>query len=457
MDYLFQQVPTDGYPTAVFLIVAVIGMSLIIIRPYWAFLFSVGCFAARNVNAAVFTRLDVTGEYLNLNDLLLWIVLIAMIVNTVKKKRKILLPKIIVALILVLAIGTLQSLFKYGIEPFVLRSIWAVAIFPILFIVSVNMVNSPIQSRRFYWALFAGALLAALQHMFFIGATYAGGRIEGAELRTIAYMFSGGYFIIAVALFSKFEGKGSANRFFYYIGLGLIIFSLLMNQTRQLYVIFILLMIIMFFLFMRHIEIGKNIVKIFTITTISLLIAGIIFTNIGFREMFSQRFEFLQEEDVRESSYLTRWVGMNTELDIWLNSTIILGTGTSYPPDIVQAYKNVDPKMRMDMYGALDHVAFSSYLAHFGILGAILYLFLLPFLTLRAAYGLARNHMNDYLGKVALLAMTAAVFYMINPFGSMLYTASVTSQVPALIFGALWGVYINEKKTNIIRIKNDTR
>jgi len=62
-----------GYPLIFFYLVAVVGIILVIFRPYWAFLFSLFCLAARNFHAAVYTRTLFFGPYLNLNDLLEWI------------------------------------------------------------------------------------------------------------------------------------------------------------------------------------------------------------------------------------------------------------------------------------------------------------------------------------------------------------------------------------------------
>jgi hypothetical protein len=72
------------------------------------------CLSARNFHAAVYTRTEFLGPYLNLNDLLLWIAFFAMVTELFKKGKALWMPKILLAIFALLLIGDLQSLFKYG-------------------------------------------------------------------------------------------------------------------------------------------------------------------------------------------------------------------------------------------------------------------------------------------------------------------------------------------------------
>ena len=98
-----------SYPLEIYFLAAFIGLILIIYRPKWAFLFSTFCLSARNFHMAVFTRPPFFGEILNLNDLLLWITVLAMF-KVVLQGQKIWVPNILLAIMGVLLLGVSGSL-----------------------------------------------------------------------------------------------------------------------------------------------------------------------------------------------------------------------------------------------------------------------------------------------------------------------------------------------------------
>ena len=89
--------------------------------------------------------------------------------------------------------------------------------------------------------------------------------------------------------------------------------------------------------------------------------------------------------------------------------------------------------------GALGHVAYSAYLAHFGLIGLLTYGFLLPYLTIKVGRRYYLHHTYDYGGAIAITAMALAFFDVFTLLSSNHYIAS-TSQVQGLIYGALWGL-----------------
>jgi len=444
MTYIFEQYPLDGYPDIVFYLVTVIGAGLIVIKPKWAFLFAVVCLTGKNAFAAVFTRTALFGEYLNLNDLCLWIAVAALVIDVCRQSVKIVIPKILMFLIAIVVFGSVQSLLKYGSEVFVLRSIWAVAIFPIMFLVSVNMVRTNDDARLFYWALFIGAVFATIQHMVYLSHSYSLGITEGAKLRTIAYITNGGLFIIATAIFAKLNEK--RHSIFYYCGVVLMAISALMNQTRQLYVVFTLTVITMFFMLRRHINVKSTLIKISFVAITVIMVSSYAFVNLDMSEIIGERVEFLHEREAFESSYLTRWMGIQTEVRLWLDSTIILGVGTAYPPEITEPRRSGGDMDDIWRTGALKHVALSSYLANYGLVGAMVYLLFLPLYTIKAARFMLQKDYFNYAGKIALLAVAVALMDMFNLFGSMLNTSAVLAHTPALIYGAIWGLYIHRNR-----------
>ena len=173
------------------------------------------------------------------------------------------------------------------------------------------------------------------------------------------------------------------------------------------------------------------------------------FADLNFTEIIVERLEFLKYEDIFFESYLTRFMGMQTEINLWLDSPIMVGTGVAYPPDLTESYRG-GFRDAILVTGALDHVAISSYLAHYGLSGAFIYLLLLPVLTIKAAKKFLSDNSSDYGVKVALLAITVALMDIFNLFGSMLNT-SPGSHITALIYGALWGIQMNKNHYDNIR------
>ncbi len=162
----------QGYPLPVFYAALIIGVVLVCYRPQWAFLFIVFCLSVRNYHLAVYTRTPFLGEFVNLNDLFLWIGVAALLMNGIRKSR-IWFPPIVLAIIGILLAGTFQSLFLYGFNYFVMRDIWASWIFPIMFLIGVNFVRNNEDSRLFIWALFLGSLGAAIQHIISVQLSVA--------------------------------------------------------------------------------------------------------------------------------------------------------------------------------------------------------------------------------------------------------------------------------------------
>lgn len=444
MDYIRLQSDIVGYPLIDFYSAAIIGMALILWRPFWAFLFAVFCLTGKNFHAAVLTRTEWTGMFLNLNDLLLWIAVFALLVKAIRTYGKIKLPKILIAIIVVLLFGAIQSVVKYGPETFVLRSIWSVAIFPILLLVSANMLSTESDARLFYWALFMGSVAAAVQHMLFLYYATMAGISEVHLLRIISYITSGGLYLLVISLFTKLQEKSKWAAWIYYPGIILMAFSIVMNQTRQLYIVFVLTIGAISYLLRSVVNIKKALIKLALVTISVLVVSNLFDSNLNLIDIVGQRLDTMIEKETLDETSLTRWISMQTEINLWLDSPIVLGAGVAYPPELTEPYRQGDLESVFQT-GALDHVALTSYLAHYGLIGALIYLLFLPLLTIKAAKGFISSNLTDYSAKVALLAITVALMDMFNLFGSMLNTAQ-TSHIPALIYGAAWGLYMNKNQ-----------
>jgi hypothetical protein len=430
-----------GYPVEVFYAAGFVGLALIVFRPYWAFLFAVFCLAGRNFHAAVFTRTEALGAFLNLNDLFMWICVLALGVFILKRKT-FWAPKVLIALFIINYLAAMQSFFQYGFESEVLRAVWAAAIFPVMFLVGANLVTTEKDAYQIYWALFLGAVVAALQHLVFINIQLpmvVRPTSEEVFLRSISYIMSGGMFLVVSAIFIK--GRlGITRRLLYWLwlaGLVLITFSYILSLTRTVWVGVIAAGIGVFFWTISGQRINY-LSRSLKIGLASLLILGGIFTvstfffpSLDLKGLVEQRTEAVQRTEAFDEAYKTREQGFESEINIWLNSWLILGGGTALPPAFWHAStKNV---------GALRHVALSAYLACFGVLGLVVYWVWLPFATIKAGRSLFLAHKSDYLGALALAAMAVA-FYDFATILSSNHYLGAGSHINGLIYGAFWGL-----------------
>ena len=427
----------QGYPVEVFYLAALIGVVLLLVRPRWALPFIVFGLAVRHFHMAAFTRIPALGEYLNLNDLFLWIGVAAM-VRLIWGNRRLWAPNILLAIFGILVLGTFQVLFQYGFNRDVMQELWRSWVFPIAFLVSANLVRDSQDARLFFWALFLGALGAALTHLLFIQY-----RIEtyGASLgymRTISFGMSGGIFLVVSAFFIDMRKvfRNFHLFLFWIIGTSIIAISYLLSFTRTWWVGACLAGIALGILFYR--EQGKTSYRFgYSLVLLVIMVLAFGVTNkvflsgVNLTKTIDERADFVRYEDTFEEAYQTRESGMETELEMWKNGTIIWGVGASYPPSIREA--------SIEDTGAVGHVAYSVYLAHFGLIGLLIYGFLLPYLTIKVGRRYYLHHPYDLGGVIAITAMALAFFDFFTLLSSNHYIAS-TSQVQGLIYGALWGL-----------------
>jgi hypothetical protein len=153
--------------------------------------------------------------------------------------------------------------------------------------------------------------------------------------------------------------------------------------------------------------------------------------GVDLQSSIDERVDFIRYEDAFDEAYQTRETGMETELELWQSGTFIWGVGASYPPSLLQSSR--------EETGALGHVAFSTYLAHFGLIGFLAYGVFLPLLTILVGRRYYFQHRDDMGGVIAVTAMALALFDFFTLLSSNHYLASST-HVQGLIYGSLWGL-----------------
>ena len=423
-----------GYPLIVFYLVALVGFVLVIFRQHWALLFSLFCLASLNFHAAVFTRTLFFGPYLNLNDLLLWIALFAMLGECLRTRKRIWAPKILLAIFVLIIIGDLQSIIKYGFIENVLRRIWSTAIFPIMFLIAANVVYNTKRARLFYWALFSGVTIAAVSHMIYVYSIIDyQANILYSQIRTISYSINCGAPILIGSIFVLLNLKLCHwKKSLYYIGLSLIGLSLVLNFSRGLWFTSALAFISLPFLIREQKSISRVPIKLGLLVGGTAIIVSLFFPNLHIGGMMFERVQSVRSEEGFLKAYKSRSEGANTEMDIWWDGSLILGAGSSLPYQVIR-------RSEYEELGALGHVAYSTYLAHYGLVGLIIYLILLNFLTIWVGRNYYFKHFNDYADGIAVIGITCAVINLTGFFSSVHYLGS-TTHIVGLLYGAVWGL-----------------
>ncbi len=422
-----------GYPLILFYVIALLGFVLILLSPQKAFLLALFCLSARNFHAAIFTRTALFGAYLNLNDLLLWIALSAMITQCLRENRKIWAPGILLAICGIVIIGDVQSVVKYGTSYNVLKRIWSTAIFPIMFLVGSNMVQKEKQAAEFYKVLFLGVVFASVQHMYFLVFQQSViDEYDGyAQIRTISYIASGG---ASVLIGSVFAGRSlnlrHPTKALYYIGLALVGSSVLLSFTRGLWITVLGAVVVIPLLIKEDVLFKMSTKKLVIIVSLCVVILSLALPKLQLAKQITKRVASFAEPEAFRRSYHSRELGQKAEINLWLNGSIILGEGSVLTPEMMK---------ETTFRGAYYHVAYSTYLAHYGLIGLIIYLIVLPLSTINIGRSYYSEHSETIGSTVALTGVTCAVMYMLGFMWSNSYIVA-TTHVYGLLYGAVWGL-----------------
>ncbi len=173
----------------------------------------------------------------------------------------------------------------------------------------------------------------------------------------------------------------------------------------------------------------------------SIFAVEIFLPTLDIKKTLPQRIESFIYKDTFSESYETRWEGAQTEFHIWLNnSPLILGVGSSLPPE----FESVEI---IEIKGAPYHVGFTTYLVHYGLLGIITYLILLPITTIKIAKFYYTEYSIDTSSRIALIAMASSLADLVGMAWSYHHIGGFT-HVAGFIYGAMWGLYRTASKNS---------
>ncbi|MHB1132143.1 MAG: O-antigen ligase family protein [Chloroflexota bacterium] len=422
----------DGYPQQVIYVVLLVGLPLAFLQPVKAFAMCTIALVARNVESATFTRTSVLGPYFNLDDVLLVICCLTLVALVLRQRIPILIPRPALLLLVVWVIGSVNSIWSspYGPSYEILREMrWSLTL-PLTFIVAANLVTSDEKRiESFLKALFLGSVLASVQHFAFVsGVVGEAGDVQANLFRTIALMGAGMYFVIAeIVQPSPIKGRSRISHLAYYAALGAFGVSLVLNQTRSLWIGFIVSIPLLVLVLrrphaiLRSIAVGTvTVVLAFAITTLTL-------PHVDLTSVVGERVQSLVDEDQRVLTTETR-VSAFEELEYWYEGNWLIGRGAAY---------HFSMGLAQDRTVAWGHLGYVTYLVRLGLIGLVAYGIFLPLVVIARGRRLIRGSSGEW-GR-SLAAVTLAVILLDSV--AFLMSSSYLQSMPVsgLVFGALWG------------------
>jgi hypothetical protein len=432
---------TDGYPQFVIFLVLGIGIPLAILRPYKAFLVAVLLLTAGNAETFNQTRTSLLGPYLNLGDACLLVALVALFFDKFRSKGPVRLPLIVPVLLFVLTIAACQSFWWLGWTYETARAYrWALEM-PVAFLIGANLVDTPGRAKALIGALLCGAVLAALQHLYYVWAAWRLLNLHTyGAIRTVAYWAASmsSAFLVASVIW-KLPTNMWKKIAFLMVGV-LFLTSLLMSQTRSVWLATAGAVPCLPLLFKR-----KN--RLVNVIRFGIILVLIVFATACLSQYLlpgSDVFEVVADRAdalfSQEAQMGTRERAFRAEMGSWLNGTLVFGRGLCF----MQTVRNPETGPNRIAFG---HLGYVTYLSQMGIIGLLAYGLYFPVMVLRDASFLWRAGNDPVVRYTGLLASASILclsimFLMSSSFLGLGYSA------PGVLYGSVWSLAKVQKRAN---------
>jgi hypothetical protein len=428
----------QGYPQFAILAVLGIGILLAILKPYKAFLLALVLLTAGNATIFNQTRTSLLGPYLNLGDACLLVVIMALFFDRYRSKKPLRVPQVVPLILFALTISALQSFWKLGWTYETARAYrWGLQL-PIAYFLGANLVTSSNRAKGLLAALLCGAVLSALQHLFFILTVWSLKSLNMQSyhlMRTIDYL--GGCLspaFLVTAVIWKLPGNIRNKIFSLTTGL-LFLASLFLNQTRSVWLATVGAIGCLLVLFKRRRRV-TNVMKFGVIIVLMVFamawVCQQVMPGLDVSELAVDRIRLLLADDTRNMHMGTRERAFKTEMSSWLDGTLIFGQGLQF----MQTIRNPESGPNRIAFG---HLGYVTYLSQMGLIGLLAYGLYFPLRVLHDAQRLWRNGGQPVLRYMGLLGAASIIllsimFLMSSNFLGLGYFA------PSVLYGSLWSL-----------------
>jgi len=436
-------VEIQGYPAIFIIITLALGIPLAILKPYEAFLLSILLLTAGDAVMFNRTRTTLLGPYLNLGDVCVLVAIMALFIGRYYTKEPLRIPQVVALLLFVLIIAAVQSFYKLGWTYETARAFrWALDV-PIAFLVGVNLVTSTKRAKKLIGALVIGAMIAALQHLFFAWSIWSSKSLSMETynlMRTITFWagcMPSAFLLTAVVW--KLPADPVKKALFLSLGV-LFLATIFLNQTRSLWIATVATVPLLLVLFKKKhrllsmVRLGVLIIAIFFVMG---LVCQRVLPGLDVFELATERIERLLERDATTTGTATRERAFVAETDGWLKGTLILGRGLCF----FQTIEN--PKDEKHI--AFGHLGYVTYLSQLGLIGLLIYGLYFPLTVVRSGLWLWRFGDLPVLRYVGLLG-TASVICLSIMFTMSAQFLSPGYFGPAVLYGSMWSLSRSGRK-----------
>lgn len=428
---------TDPLPSFAIYLVFLLGGIISLFRPHCFFYIGIFLLSAISLKTGTFTRTPFLGPYLNLSEAIQLTMFLSTIVYLLRERRNPRVTRLFTAIVFVLIIGTITIFNATSLNYDIIRDIRWAFFFPLIYLISMNNIHNEHHIKPVLVSLYLGAIASAIQHIFYVVSRREAIELSSnlTQIRTLTFDSSAYYFLICTPLIMWGRDSDRRVKFIYYIGNGLFFVSLLINQTRSMWIASALTFIILVLTRRQLKRVLFGPVSVIGILVVILF--SLAFPWLNILDMVAGRFNSLQT-DSGES--MTRLLQINIEFQAWLDGNLLTGRGLgmSMLPSIQREslFYAVDPA-----WGHVGHVA---YLARLGILGLIVYSIYLPITTYRVGkIVLTSSKAELWKYNLGMLGISCVIYNWIVQFMSGSYL-SITSVQPAILIGVLWGIWYNQ-------------
>jgi hypothetical protein len=421
----------SGYPTYFLSAVIIIGIILIIVRAYWAFLFSVVLCGTFNFSMAVTTRYELLGPYFNIYDALFIIALLSIIRDS--ESSPWILPRPIVWVLFVIILGILQTLFYHNINYILLRSMrWSIT-FPLAFFIGANAVINQARAKPFFYAIVIGAVLNAILSFVDYKSMAMSHPAYSAIRMAAAGNLMGVSLLVAASEKTFFPRHSLSVKLIWGAALLFLALTVFFAQWRSIFLGGILSMILLPIILKRWRGFIRGAVLVLVGVPLILITLHFTVPNISVNRMV-QRFALITrylslDKDIPKEDF-SRWRQIQRDLEEWSKGNWLIGRGfgfNAFLPD------GADPNI------AWGHVGYTSYLSQFGLFGLIIFAIYLPLQILRAGKEVYLANRLGPAANLGLLTVATVVLIAITSLMSTSYLLAIMHSI-GFLYGATWSL-----------------
>ena len=421
----------------------VAGVIIIFFRPYWGFLFAIFLNLIFGTEILFWLRIPGIGPYFNLNDVCMYLAILALIVEWRHPRYSFILPNLILVIMVVILIGFFNSFLRYPNDYYALRGFrWALHL-PVYFVVGANLVRGEERIKQLLLTIVFAGCVASLQHIFWIMQTrqVVGYSSRPGLFRNIKFLRAEQH---AWLIAGAFLIAGKIPRKWLQLGIGaLFLVASLTHQTRSIAVAAggTLVLYYLWFLGKSAPFNSKRIGLLVVIIVTAIFVMGPLkFT--GLVEAYWNRISYSWKHFESDISLDSRKRDLVEELGDWKNGNMIIGEGLRYHHCKRAWFTREESLIAITGVG-YGHLGYVNYLSQLGIIGFFVYAIWFQWAVLtRARRAFRACQQSPWTAHASALAGVMFLYHSIISFMSGTPYLSHAAVIPSILAGIVWAIHL---------------